>query len=53
MRLSAGKAVSSLPTEIPQRTHLARRCDFPDLDTFNLALHVARETGRMWFDRLI
>jgi glutamate-ammonia-ligase adenylyltransferase len=53
MRLSEGKAISSLPTEIPRRTHLARRCDFPDLEAFNLALHVARETGRHWFDRLI
>ena len=53
MRLSAGKAISSLPTEIPRRTHLARRCDYPDLAAFNLALHVARETGRRWFDGLI
>jgi glutamate-ammonia-ligase adenylyltransferase len=53
MRLAAGKAVSSLPQEREVRTHLARRCDYPDLAAFDLALHLARETGRRWFDRLI
>jgi glutamate-ammonia-ligase adenylyltransferase len=53
MRLAAGKAISSLPTEEDRRTLLARRCDFTDLASFNLSLHVARETGRRWFDRLL
>jgi glutamine synthetase adenylyltransferase len=53
MRLSAGKAVSSLPTEEEPRIRMARCCNYPDLDSFNLALHLARETARMWFHRLI
>jgi [glutamine synthetase] adenylyltransferase / [glutamine synthetase]-adenylyl-L-tyrosine phosphorylase len=53
MRLAAGKAISSLPTEKESRTHLAKRCNYPDLAAFDLALHLARETGRRWFDRLV
>ena len=53
MRLAAGKAISSLPTERDARTHLAKRCNYPDLAAFDLALHLARETGRRWFDRLV
>jgi glutamate-ammonia-ligase adenylyltransferase len=53
MRLAAGKAISSLPTARDARTHLAKRCNYPDLASFDLALHLARESGRRWFDRLI
>jgi glutamate-ammonia-ligase adenylyltransferase len=53
MRLAAGKAISSLPTDKEPRTHLAKRCNYPDLAAFDLALHLARETGRRWFDRLV
>ncbi|HEX3133220.1 MAG TPA: hypothetical protein VHX44_06505 [Planctomycetota bacterium] len=53
MRLAAGKAISSLPTDREARTHLAKRCNYPDLAAFDLALHLARETGRRWFDRLV
>jgi glutamate-ammonia-ligase adenylyltransferase len=53
MRLSAGKAVSSLPTEHEPRVRMARRCNFADLDSFDLALHLARENARAWFNRVI
>ncbi len=53
MRLAAGKAISSLPKDTDERTLLARRCDYADLDAFNLSLHVAREIGRRWYDRLV
>ena len=53
MRLAAGKAISSLPTDREARMHLAKRCNYPDLAAFDLALHLARETGRRWFDRLV
>lgn len=53
MRLAAGKAISSLPTEGEPRTLLARRCNYPDLAAFDLALHLARESARKWFDRLV
>lgn len=53
MRLWVGKAVSSLPTDPGARATLARRCHQPDVDAFNLALHLARERSRRWFDRLI
>nr|MBA3939224.1 hypothetical protein [Planctomycetota bacterium] len=53
MRLSAGKAISSLPTDATNRTRIARLCAFPDLAAFDLALHLAREGARSWFDRLM
>jgi len=53
LRLAVGKAISSLPTDRDARTHLAKRCNYPDLAAFDLALHLARETGRRWFDRLV
>ena len=53
MRLAVGKAISSLPTEREARMHLAKRCNYPDLTAFDLALHLAREAGRRWFDRLV
>jgi [glutamine synthetase] adenylyltransferase / [glutamine synthetase]-adenylyl-L-tyrosine phosphorylase len=53
MRLAAGKAISSLPTEKEERTLLAKRAGYDQLADFDLALHLARETGRKWFDRLI
>ncbi|HYE03967.1 MAG TPA: bifunctional [glutamate--ammonia ligase]-adenylyl-L-tyrosine phosphorylase/[glutamate--ammonia-ligase] adenylyltransferase [Planctomycetota bacterium] len=53
MRLTAGKAVSSLPTEPAARERLARRCGFSALAELDLALHLARESGRRWFDRLV
>jgi glutamate-ammonia-ligase adenylyltransferase len=53
MRLSAGKAVSSLPTARAPRMHMARRCNYADLESFDLALHLARENARAWFNRLI
>jgi glutamate-ammonia-ligase adenylyltransferase len=53
MRLSAGNAVSSLPTEPEPRARMARRCSYPDLGAFDLALHLARENARRWFSRLI
>jgi glutamine synthetase adenylyltransferase len=53
MRLAAGKAISSLPTEKEERTLLAKRAGYDQLADFDLALHLARETGRKWFERLI
>ncbi len=53
MRLTAGKAVSSLPTEPGARERLARRCGFSAVTELDLALHLARESGRRWFDRLV
>jgi glutamate-ammonia-ligase adenylyltransferase len=53
MRLSAGKAVSSIPTDRPARTELARRCDFSSMEAMDEQLHLARETARGWFERLI
>jgi hypothetical protein len=53
MRLTAGKAVSSLPTDPRHREQLARRCGFARLEDLDLALHLARESARRWFDRLI
>jgi glutamate-ammonia-ligase adenylyltransferase len=53
MRLSAGNAVSSLPTEPGPRVRMARCCNYADLAAFDLALHLARENARMWFHRLI
>jgi len=53
MRLTAGKAVSSIPTAARERLELARRCDHPSVETFDAAMHTARATARRWFDRLI
>ncbi len=53
MRLWVGKAVSSLPVEPQARATLARRCHQPDTEAFNLALHLARERCRRWFDALV
>jgi [glutamine synthetase] adenylyltransferase / [glutamine synthetase]-adenylyl-L-tyrosine phosphorylase len=53
MRLWVGKAVSSLPVHGAERAILARRCHHPDLAAFDLALHLARERSRRWFDTLI
>ncbi len=53
MRLWVGKAVSSLPTEALARERLAMRCHFADRAAFDLALHLARERSRRWFERLI
>lgn len=53
LRLSAGRAESSIPTEREARTALARRCGYPDLSAFDLDLHDARNTARKWFERLI
>ena len=53
MRLWVGKAVSSLPTDAAARAMLAKRCHQPDLESFDLAMHLARERARRWFDRLI
>jgi glutamate-ammonia-ligase adenylyltransferase len=53
MRLSAGRAVSALPTTVVERTELARRCGFADLPAFNAAVEGARTTARRWFGRLI
>ncbi len=53
MRLWVGKAVSSLPLDPVAREQLAKRCHQPDLAAFNLALHLARERARTWFQRLV
>ena len=53
MRLTAGKAVSSIPTDAAARGELARRCHHASLQSFDAAMHAARETARRWFDRLI
>lgn len=53
MRLWVGKAVSSLPTDTPSRERLAKRCHLPDREAFDLALHLARERSRRWFNRLV
>ncbi len=53
MRLAAGKAVSSIPTERGPRTELAKRCDFPSMEAMDAELHHLRENARRWFDRLV
>jgi glutamate-ammonia-ligase adenylyltransferase len=53
MRLGAGKATSSIPTERGPRTELARRCDFVSMEAMDAELHRTRETARRWFDALI
>ena len=53
MRLSAGRAISTLPTTNAERIELARRCDFATLDAFNAAVAHARATARRWFVALI
>jgi glutamine synthetase adenylyltransferase len=53
MRLWVGKAVSSLPVQGAERAILAKRCHHLDVEAFNLALHLARERSRRWFDLLI
>ncbi|MBA2481289.1 MAG: bifunctional [glutamate--ammonia ligase]-adenylyl-L-tyrosine phosphorylase/[glutamate--ammonia-ligase] adenylyltransferase [Planctomycetes bacterium] len=53
MRLSAGKAVSSIPTERGPRDELAKRCDFRGIDALDAELHHLRETARRWFEQLI
>jgi len=53
MRLTAGKAVSSIPTEPAARLELARRCHHAEVAGFDAAMHGAREAARRWFDRLI
>jgi [glutamine synthetase] adenylyltransferase / [glutamine synthetase]-adenylyl-L-tyrosine phosphorylase len=53
MRLTAGKAISSIPQGNEQRLELARRCTFTSLSEFDMALHLARERARYWFDQLV
>jgi glutamate-ammonia-ligase adenylyltransferase len=53
MRLTAGKAVSSIPQKTEERGELARRCGFLTLQEFDLALHLARESARRWFNHLV
>jgi glutamate-ammonia-ligase adenylyltransferase len=53
MRLTAGKAVSSIPTDPAARLELARRCNHTSLADFDAAMHQARETGRRWFEELV
>jgi len=53
MRLTAGKAVSSIPQGYAQRVALARRCGASDLATFDLELHLTRERARGWFEHLV
>ncbi len=53
MRLAAGKAVSSIPTEPGPRAALARRCGYTSLAAMDEDLHLTRERAREWFDRLI
>ncbi|GDY13816.1 glutamate-ammonia-ligase adenylyltransferase [Planctomycetota bacterium] len=53
MRLATGKAVSSLPTDHAGRLAIARRCGYAAIADLDLDLHLARETARYWFDRLI
>lgn len=52
-RLSAGKAVSSIPTDPEGRLALARRCGNADIASFNLAMHHARAQARAWFETLL
>ena len=53
IRLAKGKAVSSLPTDPVGRLAIARRCGYATIADLDLDLHLARETARAWFDRLI
>ena len=53
MRLWTGQATSSIPTDSAARFELARRCGYTDIAAMDLELHLAREQGRAWFDRLI
>jgi [glutamine synthetase] adenylyltransferase / [glutamine synthetase]-adenylyl-L-tyrosine phosphorylase len=52
-RLSAGKAVSSIPTDLGARVELAKRCNKNDVASFDLEMHDARQNARKWFERLI
>lgn len=53
MRLFAGRAISSLPTDQRNRQRFARCAGYADRDEMDLDLHVAREAARHWFDRLV
>ncbi|MFW5846292.1 MAG: hypothetical protein ACOCXJ_08700, partial [Planctomycetota bacterium] len=53
MRLAAGRAISSIPTDPVGRLRIARQSGFPDVDDMNRNLHHARERARGWFDRLV
>ncbi len=52
-RLSAGKAVSSIPTDPEGRLALARRCQKDGIASFDLDMHHARARARHWFDILL
>lgn len=53
MRLAAGRAVSSIPTEFAARTELARRCGYASVPELDAELAQVRRQGRAWFERLI
>jgi glutamate-ammonia-ligase adenylyltransferase len=53
MRLMDGEAISSLPVEDAPRKRFARCAGFETTEEMNLALHVARERARYWFDALV
>lgn len=53
MRLSAGKAISSIPTKPRERLALARRCTYIDVDTLNERVQWSRQVTRPLFESLI
>ena len=52
MRLSAGKAISSIPTKEDERLALARRCSYVDVDTLNARVDWARSVARPLFEKI-
>jgi glutamate-ammonia-ligase adenylyltransferase len=53
MRLSAGKTISSIPTDAYERLALARRCGYTDVETLNDRVAWSREVTRLLFESLI
>ncbi len=53
MRLSAGMAISSIPTDERERLALARRTGYTAMADLDLSLHLCREKTRDWFEHLV
>ncbi len=53
MRLSAGRAISSIPTQQAERLALARRCGYPNDQQLDEKVKWAREVTRPLFETLI
>ncbi|NRA39274.1 MAG: hypothetical protein HRU15_14100, partial [Planctomycetes bacterium] len=53
MRLSAGRAISSIPQNENDRLALAQRCNYIDVDKLNEKVEWARSVSRPLFEQLI